>query len=439
MKISTLLLSLGLSSMAFAQTPCQSGRYASDVYSNVTLSSNIVYGSNTSFNGSTTSLTLDFYEPAADTSVARPLIIWVHGGSFLGGTKTDVDVQALSNRFAKKGYACASINYRTGFFPIDSVNAIKAVMRATQDLKASIRFFYKDKATTNTYKIDTNRIFIGGSSAGALTVLHVAYLDQDCEINDYLNPANLAALGGLEGASGNTGYSTKVAGVINLCGALGRYSWLEAGDVPLVSLHGTNDATVKYNRGVVNPGVALMYLDGSRMLIERSCALNHPHKLYTFLGAPHVPYAGTGATQVAYMDTTVNFVRDFLVQRLGCTDTDLQAANAPAQNANLYAINYCNGSPVDEACLALGLAENSKENEMTLYPNPASSQVTINYESEGLKTISVIDISGRTVMIREMNENTSILSVSDLKKGTYFVRISDENNQQSVTKQLIIE
>ena len=439
MKISTLLLSFGLSSLAFAQTPCQSGRYASDVYSNVTLSSNIVYGSNTSFNGSTTSLTLDFYEPAADTSVARPLIIWVHGGSFLGGTKTDVDVQELSNRFAKKGYACASINYRTGFFPIDSVNAIKAVMRATQDLKASIRFFYKDRATTNAYKIDTTRIFIGGSSAGALTALHLAYLDQDCEISDYLNSANLAALGGLEGASGNPGYSTKVAGVINMCGALGRYSWLEAGDVPLVSLHGTNDATVKYNRGVVNPGVALMYLDGSRMLIERSCALNHPHKLYTFHGAPHVPYAGTGATQVAYMDTTVNFVRDFLVQRLGCTDMDLQAANTPAQNANLYAINYCDGSPVDETCLTLGLAENGKENELMLYPNPASSQVTINYESEGLKTISVIDISGRVVMMKEMNESAYVLSVDDLKKGTYFVRISDGSNQKSVVKQLIIE
>lgn len=440
MKISTtLVLSLILSSAAFAQTPCQSGRYAGDVYSNVTVSSNIVYGSNTSFSGSTTSLNLDFYEPAADTSVARPLIIWAHGGSFLGGSKTDADVQELSNRFAKKGYVCASINYRTGFFPIDSANAIKAVLRATQDLKASIRFFYKDRATTNTYKIDTNRIFIGGSSAGALMALHVAYLDQECEISDYINSTNLAALGGLEGASGNPGYSTNVIGVINLCGALGRYSWLEAGDVPLVSLHGTNDGTVKYNRAIVNPGVPLMYLDGSRMLIERSCALNHPHKLYTFYGAPHVPYAGTGATQVAYMDTTANFVRDFLIQRLGCTDMDLQAANAPAETANLYAINYCDGSPVDEVCLPLGLAENDKENEMTLYPNPASSQVTIHYESEGLKTISVIDLSGRIVMNSEMNGSGDVLSVRDLKKGTYFVRVLDESNQKSIVKQLIIE
>lgn len=438
MKISTFLLSVVLSSAAVAQTPCQTGRYASDVYSTVNVTSDIVYGSNTSFSGATTSLTMDFYEPAADTSVARPLIIWVHGGSFQFGTKTDVDVQELSNRFAKKGYACASINYRLGFFPVDSVNAIKAVLRATQDLKATIRFFYKDRATTNAYKIDTTRIFIGGSSAGAITALHVAYLDQACEIQDYIGTSALATLGGIEGASGNPGYSTKVAGVINLCGALGRYSWLESGDVPLVSLHGTADGTVKYNRGMVNPGVPIMYLDGSRMLIERSCALNHPHKMYTFRGAPHVPYAGASAAQIAYMDTTANFVRDFLVERLGCTNMALQPENVPSETANLYPINYCNGSPVNEVCI-LGLDENMEANNLILYPNPATSQVTIQTDSEGAKTISVIDISGRIVMSEKMTENGYTLYVSDLNKGTYFVRVLDHGNQKAVVKQLVIE
>jgi len=173
------------------------------------------------------------------------------------------------------------------------------------------------------------------------------------------------------------------------------------------------------------------------MLIERSCALNHPHKLYTFRGADHVPYAnGTGAA--AYMDTTVNFVRDFLVNQLGCTNMDLQPANAPSEMANLYPINYCNGSPVNELC-ALGLAENSQESEMTLYPNPTSDQVTISYESVGPKMISVIDISGRTVMSQEVNETGAVLSVRDLKKGTYFVHVLDQDNQKSQVKQLVIE
>lgn len=439
MKISTLLVSCILSAAAaFGQTPCQSGRYANNVYSNVNVTSDIVYGSNTSYTGATTSLTLDFYQPAADTATARPLIIWVHGGSFQFGTKTDMDVKELSNRFAKKGYACASINYRLGFLPLDSVNAIKAVLRATQDLKAAIRYFYKDKATINTYKIDTTRIFIGGSSAGAITALHVAYLDQACEIQDYIAAPALATLGGMEGTSGNAGYSTKVAGVINLCGALGRYSWMEVGDVPLVSVHGTADATVKYNRGLVNPGVQIMYLDGSRMLLERSCALNHPHKLYTFNGAPHVPYNGTGVAQVAYMDTTANFVRDFLVQRMGCNDSDLQPVNAPAQNANLYPINYCNGSPVNETCVGLGLAESVQET-VNIYPNPTSTDLTIVCETASSRNLSIVDLSGRIVMEKGMNSATMTISVADFKKGTYFIRMIDTSTQSVVTKQLVVQ
>ena len=274
MKISTFLVLLLLTTaQTYSQTPCSTGRYASNVYTTINTTSNITYGQNSSWTGSNTTLKLDFYEPAADTAAVRPLIIWVHGGSFIGGSKLDIDVATWAQEFTKKGYVCASIDYRLGFFPIDSANAVKAVVRAVQDLKGAIRFFYKDRATTNTYKVDTNHIFIGGSSAGAITALHVAYLNDACEISDFLSASTIASLGGLEGTSGNPGYSTNVHAVLNGCGALARYSWLESGDVPLCSMHGTNDGTVKYNRGIVNPGTPLMYLDGSRMLHERACAV----------------------------------------------------------------------------------------------------------------------------------------------------------------------
>jgi carboxylesterase type B len=161
MKRTATLLSIFLSISTFfhAQEPCATGRYSTDVFTNVTVTSNIVYGQNYKFNNALMVLKLDFYEPTGDTETARPLIIWAHGGSFLGGTKTDVDVAALSQAFAKKGYACASIEYRTGFFPIDSANSVKAVVRAVQDMRASVRYFYKDAADgINQYKIDTNNI-----------------------------------------------------------------------------------------------------------------------------------------------------------------------------------------------------------------------------------------------------------------------------------------
>src|SRR5574343_398188 len=156
-KTLTLLSFIALASFsAKALVPCSTGRYASDVYTNITTTSNIVYGANTSFSGANTTLKLDFYEPTGDTAQARPLIIWAHGGSFLAGTKADGDVVSLSQHFAKKGYVCASIDYRTGFFPIDSVNSVKAVVRAVQDMKASIRFFYADRSEEHTSELQSH-------------------------------------------------------------------------------------------------------------------------------------------------------------------------------------------------------------------------------------------------------------------------------------------
>jgi poly(3-hydroxybutyrate) depolymerase len=416
---------------SFAQ-PCQNGRYATEVFPNHTLTSNITYGANTTFSGANNSLKLDFYEPTGDSELNRPLIIWVHGGSFLGGSKTDQDMTVLSQRFARKGYACASIDYRLGFFPIDSANAVKAVVRAVQDLKAAIRFFYKDKQTTDTYHIDTNLIYVGGSSAGAITALHVAYLDNICEISDYLNQATINQLGGLDGNSGNPGYSSSVQGVINLCGALAQYSWLEAGDVPMVSIHGTADGTVKYNRGIVNPGTALMYLDGSRMLHERACAVNVSSEFYTFSGAGHVPYIGNNA----YMDTTERFIRDFLVTQLGCNEAPLQLANTPLQQAILYPTLYCDGTAVDELCLA-GIEESLADMDVSLYPNPATDYLTLVAHDALFNELIIMDLQGRIIVSHKTQDTTVDLDLTGLNPGNYLVNILLSNGK-SGTKSVIV-
>ena len=431
MKKFTLFFSCLIAGSMWAQNPCATGRYATDVFANYTTTSDIVYGQNTSWNGASTTLKLDVYQPTGDTETNRPLIIWVHGGSFIGGTKTDGDMVAFSQKFAKKGYVCASIDYRLGFFPFDSANAVKAVVRAVQDLRAAVRFFYKDKQTSNTYKIDTNNIYVGGSSAGAITSLHLAYLDDECEVSDYLNQTTITQLGGLEGTSGNPGYSSNVKGVLNGCGALARYSWLEASDVPVASVHGTNDATVKYNRGIVNPGTPLMYLDGSRMIHERACAVGVENQFYTFLGAPHVPYAGNAA----YMDTTVNFFRDFLIKQLGCTDAIIQPENAPAQAALLYPIDYCDGSPVDEVCPTSSISEQNIFNAL-IYPNPASSLVHIIPNVEGKYSVDLIDNSGRVIVSKTIENEICKLDLNDIHSGNYFVRVT---SGKSVYTEILIK
>lgn len=437
-KISTLLLTL-LMGASYSQAQCTGGRYATDVFTSFTKTSDIVYGenktaaaANSNPAGANTILTLDFYEPTGDTETARPLIILAHGGSFVFGTKMDYDMEYMCKAFALKGYACASINYRLGL-PLDSLKAIDAVARAVQDMKASIRFFNKDSRDgTNTYKIDTNQIFVGGSSAGAITALHVAYLDKTCELEYYMSPATIATLGGIDGNSGNPCYSAKVAGVINLCGALARYGWMEAGDVPLVSLHGTNDATVKYNRGQVNPGIPLLYLDGSRVIHEQAQAIGVSSDFYTFHGADHVPYNAATPEGLAYMDTTMKFVNDFLVKTMGCTEAPTQAANTPAETANLYAFTPCTANIPATFCEELAVNDIEKNTIQNVYPNPADAVLNVNFTSEGKHTVQLIDLTGRIVSTETSTETSIQLNRGTIKSGSYILKVTDNNGNVSV-------
>lgn len=417
----TLFLLMGL--LTFAQTPCDGGRYSSDVFTNVTVTSNVTYGQNTDFIGSNTTLTMDIYEPTGDTLTERPLIVWAHGGSFIGGSKTDSDMTTLCNAFAKKGYVCASINYRVGMWPVDSTNAIKALLRSVQDMKAAVRFFYMDRATTDSYMIDTTQIYVGGSSAGAIMSLHYAYLDKECEAEEYLSLSALNSMGGLEGTSGNPGYSTDVQGVINLCGAVARYGYLEPGDIPFCSLHGNNDGTVPYNHGSANvSGIDVLTLDGSRMLDSQADIVGVNHNFFTYYNAGHVPYVGNGAS----MDTTINFVRDFLIQNMGCTDAALQPENTPLETTNLYQLNYC------------GLDVAEQDFEYSVYPVPSQGTVTISWPStENVSQIIISDLNGKILQRTSTESNQSELTIENLTSGVYIVNVELYNGSKGISRILV--
>jgi para-nitrobenzyl esterase len=115
-------------------------RYIDSVFTSVKKTTGVQYGNNTNYLGIPENLLLDIYEPENDTLSKRPLMIWVHGGAFLSGTRENEDVVFYCNEFAKKGYVTASIDYRLGSLPIIT-EFMGAVIRAIQDMKAAIRFF----------------------------------------------------------------------------------------------------------------------------------------------------------------------------------------------------------------------------------------------------------------------------------------------------------
>ena len=75
-----------------------------------------------------------------------------------------------------------------------------------------------------------------------------------------------------------------------------------------------------------------------------------------------------------------------------------------------------------------------------IYPNPAKEGVTI--QGEGLKnggTVLFLDALGQEVKRVNLSEMHTMINVSSLNKGVYFVSIFDENGTKSKTQRLIIQ
>lgn len=312
-----VILSIFVSHSTNAQTDCFSGRYYNQQFE-VNLTEDIVYGNNVNAWGSPEDLKFDVYEPAGDTLSLRPFILLAHGGEFIEGTKKDSDMVVLSRNLCKTGYVVASIDYRKllTFFSLDGYSAKRAAYGACQDMRAAIRYFRKDvEENNNTFRIDTTQFYIGGTSAGAITALHVAFMDKYSEV---LPDIDTTGYGTIEGNSGNPGYIQSIKGVINLSGALLHAEYIESGDnIPIISMHGSVDDVVPYGKAA-SALISDLELEGSYEIERRCTQINEPSFTYSFWGQNHIPYFQDNDT-TAYIDTVCNFVKNRMYEQLGCT------------------------------------------------------------------------------------------------------------------------
>jgi acetyl esterase/lipase len=101
---------------------------------------------------------LDIYLPDEGEG-PFPVIVWTHGGAFMGGDKGDVQVLP-SLRGLKRGYAVVAINYR--------LSGEARFPALVHDAKAAIRWI---RANAQIYHFDSDRIAAWGSSAGGYLAL----------------------------------------------------------------------------------------------------------------------------------------------------------------------------------------------------------------------------------------------------------------------------
>ncbi|MEY3009533.1 MAG: hypothetical protein RLZZ314_175 [Bacteroidota bacterium] len=273
---------------------CDGVRYRYRVFDQIQVEYGVIYGANVGASGAMEELDMDVYRPAEDDVSDRPVVILAHGGFFLAGSNDGTDVVPLCEDLARMGYVAASISYRLGvddFFDL-STSLQEAVFRGVHDAKAAVRFFRRSHTEEgNPWGIDPDRIVLGGSSAGGFIALHTAYVDNLGEVPDGIDLNQPGLGGGIEGLSGNPGYSSAVLSVMNISGALGSATWLEAGDAPVVSTHGTADTTVPFGTGMVQLlGFDVIEVDGSWPVHLQASAEGVVNSLTVFEGAGHVPH-----------------------------------------------------------------------------------------------------------------------------------------------------
>lgn len=240
------------------------------------------YKTLTYFVNDSTKLQLDLFlpKPAGKKQKAKqktPLLLHAHGGGFSGGTREWG--HNLCREATKNGYAAASISYTLYMkgkkFSCDGIltEKVKAFQIATNQLWQATLFFIKN---SEAYNIDTNKIFISGSSAGAETVLHAAYWDRSL-MNMY--PTQLPN-------------NFKYAGVISGSGAIMDLNLITIPKlVPMMLFHGSCDPTVPYATAAhhlcpTNSSGWLM-LFGSYSIYEKVKALHGAVHLYTFCNGGH--------------------------------------------------------------------------------------------------------------------------------------------------------
>jgi len=246
------------------------------------------------------SLKFDVYYPTNHpyNTCKLPALIMFHGGSYAEcSDKRNAGVVALCKEFAYRGFVVFSVEYRRGVLTDNrtvtdilsgktinytTAQQMLAIYRACQDGRGAIRSIVKYEkngwGTGHIWRIDIDKIFVGGISAGSVVAMHSVYYQNQSQWNAVFQGNIVGSLGDMDDIDNDyyyagsetpfpdydddTDYGT-ILGVIDCWGALfvpatvaynnDPFSFFVANDgmPPLIGFHGKADETFDYNRQAV--------------------------------------------------------------------------------------------------------------------------------------------------------------------------------------------
>jgi acetyl esterase/lipase len=450
-----ILIAFAFSCLALpAQLPYTTSQYAYDSVMNH------VYGTAVDYAGNVDTLLMDIYKPKGDSNCHRPVMVMVHGGAWIAGSKEDANMVYMTRELAKRGWVVANINYRLGVhtaanhtmyafcnpniaapcgYIADSSEMIRALYRGMQDTKGAIRYMKSRNVMDST---DINNVYIAGESAGAFNVMAAAFTDQISEkhpacdsIADAPVPdSDMASygciptpisrtrpdLGSLEGDLHLGTYDASVDGVGSFYGGvLDTMVFQQAFMSPTVYMfHQGSDVVVHYNRGRLL----------GRLSYECYGAVNlcQPYYFYPIAygnEAVRRHFVNLGATSPVFHADIVNNYS----YNNNCQDNGHSIDNRPLRfqtMVDLFAdrIAFNGNTPNSNCMVAVDPAIESPV--FSLYPNPSHEKVTIETDRPNNQgDFQVVDIFGRTMVTGKMSGPRTVLDLHEFESGIYFLRI----------------
>ena len=272
-------------------------------------------------------LYMDVYtsaDVAADTT-PRPLMIFAFGGGFVGGSRYMDYYMPYFERLANEGIVVASIDYRLGLRNMPKDVGIRVMIRimkravemATEDMYTATNYFINNR---DRWNIDTSKIMISGSSAGAITAIQAEW--QRC------NGAEIASI---------LPEDFRYAAVVSCAGAIFSVNGnpkFKSTPAPMLLFHGTSDSNVPYNKASIM-GIGFY---GSKYITTQLDKHNSP---YWFYSAEYVDHSMAALPLIYSTDIIMQFIRDYVYEgRALRVHVDVETIDGERKPTRFGAMDY---------------------------------------------------------------------------------------------------
>lgn len=421
---------------------------------------NVEYGTAINYAGNTETLLLDIYKPKNDNNCNRPVMVLVHGGAWIAGSKEDPDLILLSREFARRGWVVANINYRLGThktssytmyalcnatlatpcgYICDSAEVYRANYRAMQDTKGAIRFM-KNRFLLDS--IDVNNVFVAGESAGAFNALSVAFMTEESE-----KPANCGAitaaptpdadlltygcipspndlsrpdLGSVNGTLNIGTHGASVQGVGSFFGGILDMNIVGTvpADFPVYLFHQGADVIVHYNYGR-----ALGRLSWECFAQSNIC---QTYYFYPFasggkkIGADLTALGWNTSMLQADIIENYEYLNDCFDNGHSIDNLNLRTQNM----ANLFANRIAANGNVPSSSCTNEIGEKETISQIVLYPNPAENSISFKNQHQFIgQNFEIWSLTGIMLMSGKISDQD--IAISTLPKGYYFLTVMD--------------